>query len=164
MNFIENILHRLNETPQRTVLQEVRDGQIVSVTGDKLSAQIKAARAFLLKAGVKKGDRCALLAPNSIRWAAMDLAMMAEGIIVVPLYARQAPAELVGMMKDCAPSLICCGDEALRDAIAPNWPEVPPIVTFDQMFSPPPKPADSTSADVAPTALADSDPVAIIYT
>ena len=34
---------------------------------------------------LKKGDRCALLAPNSIRWVALDLALMAEGIIVVPL-------------------------------------------------------------------------------
>ena len=37
--------------------------------------------------------------------------MMAEGLIVVPLYARQAPAELAGMMKDCAPLLICCPDQ-----------------------------------------------------
>ena len=47
----------------------------------------------------------------------MDLAIMAEGLIVVPLYARQAPAELVAMMKDCSPALICCGDAALRDGI-----------------------------------------------
>ncbi len=51
---------------------------------------------FLGSRGLKKGDRCALLAHNSIRWVAMDLAIMAEGLIVVPLYARQAPAELRG--------------------------------------------------------------------
>jgi len=158
MNFIEIILHRLNEAPERTVLQEVRDGQIVGATGNDLSAQIKAARAFLLKAGVKKGDRCALLAPNSIRWTAVDLAMMAEGIIVVPLYARQAPAELVSMMKDCAPSLICCGDEALRDGIAQNWTDAPPIHLCEEIFATP-----AANTDV-PIALADSDPVKIIYT
>lgn len=161
MNFIEHILHRLNEAPERTVLQEVRDGQIVSVTGHDLSAQIKAARAFLLKAGVKKGNRCALLAPNSIRWAAMDLAMMAEGIIVVPLYARQAPAELVGMMKDCAPSLICCGDEALRDGIAQNWADAPPMRLFDEVFA---AEVETTHVKDTPIALTDSDPVKIIYT
>jgi len=62
------------------------------------------ARAFLTQKGLKKGDRCGLLAHNSIRWVAMDLALMAEGLIVVPLYARQAPAELVAMMKDCSPN------------------------------------------------------------
>jgi long-chain acyl-CoA synthetase len=164
MNFLENIFRRLEEQPDTVFLQEIHEGKSVPETGATLLAQIKAARTFLRKSNLKRGDRCALIAHNTIRWVAMDLAILAEGIIVVPLYAHQVAAELVGMMKDCSPSLICCGDESLRDAIAPNWPEVPPIVTFDQMFSPPSRPADSTSADVAPTALADSDPVAIIYT
>ena len=29
--------------------------------------------------GLKKGDRCALLAHNGIDWVALDLAIMAEG-------------------------------------------------------------------------------------
>ena len=96
---------------------------------------IAQARAFLLSQGLKKGDRCALLAHNSIDWVAMDLAIMAEGLIVVPLYARQAPAELVAMMKDCSPALICCGDAALRDGILQDWPEAPPQYLFDEIFS-----------------------------
>ena len=53
--------------------------------------------------------------------------MMAEGIIVVPLYARQAPAELVGMMKDSTPALICCADAALAAELRKHWPAAPPI-------------------------------------
>ena len=82
---------------------------------------------------------------------------MAEGLIVVPLYARQAVEELVVMMKDCAPALICCGDTELRDGIVENWVEAPPQFVFDQMFDR----ADS-SAGIAK--LADSDAVTIIYT
>ena len=48
------------------------------------------ARTFIASKGLKRGDRCGLLAANSIRWVAMDLALMAEGLIVVPLYSRQA--------------------------------------------------------------------------
>ena len=107
MNFLENIFDRLHRAPNATVLQEVHGERFVPATGRELLRLVSAARAFLIQAGLRKGDRCALLAHNSIRWAALDLAMMAEGIIVVPLYARQAPAELVGMMKDCSPSLIC---------------------------------------------------------
>ena len=33
---------------------------------------------------------------------------MAEGVIVVPLYARQAAAELAMMMKDCSPARFAC--------------------------------------------------------
>jgi long-chain acyl-CoA synthetase len=88
----------------------------------------------------------------------MDLAIMAEGLIVVPLYARQAPAELVAMMKDCSPALICCGDAALRDGIVQNWPEAPPQLLFDEVFS-----GAGAIADEKPL-LMDSDPVTIIYT
>jgi long-chain acyl-CoA synthetase len=160
MNFIEQIVHRLGQTPDRSVLQEARDGRMVTATGRTLLAAIGTARAFVRKAGLKKGDRCALLAHNSIGWAAMDLALMAEGIIVVPLYARQAPAELVGMMKDCFPALICCGDQALRDGITQNWPDAPPACLFDQIFAPG---AEAGLNDV-PVRLADDDPITIIYT
>ena len=44
-------------------------------------------------------------------------AIMAEGLTVVPLYARQAPAELVAMMKDCWPSRDCLRRKSLADAI-----------------------------------------------
>ena len=53
--------------------------------------------------------------------------MMAEGIVVVPLYARQAPAELVAMMKDSTPARIFCLDAAHRAEIQKIWPQAPPI-------------------------------------
>lgn len=161
MNFLEDILQRLKRTPARILLQETRDGGVVSTTGGELLALIQSARGFLREKGLKKSDRCALLAPNSIRWTALELAIMAEGAVVVPLYARQAPSELVGMMKDCAPTLICCGDAALRDGIAQNWPQAPRSCLFDEIFS---RSAGGTAIESDPLPLADTDPVTIIYT
>ncbi|MGH9579515.1 MAG: AMP-binding protein, partial [Terriglobales bacterium] len=114
MNFLENILQRLEEARESVVLEEAREGQLVPTTATELLHQVAVARGFLRGAGLRRGDRCALLAHNSARWVALDLALMAEGAIVVPLYARQAPAELVGMLKDSGPTLVCCGDTTLR--------------------------------------------------
>jgi len=163
MNFLENIFAQLEAAENMTVLRELRDqevGQELSfgLTGRGLLKQVEQARAFVRTQGVKKGDRCALLAHNGIDWVALDLAIMAEGLIVVPLYARQAPVELVAMMKDCTPALICCGDTALRDAIAQNWPEAPPQYLFGEIFEHSGKHGNANSE------LADSDPVAILYT
>ena len=116
------------------------------------------ARAFVASRGLKKGDRCALLAHNGIQWVALDLALMAEGVIVVPLYARQAAAELVAMMKDCSPALICCGDSGLRDGILQEWPQAPPQYLFDEIF------AHAGASVNGNPKLAESDPVTIIYT
>ena len=160
MNFIENILHRLNQEPNRPVLREARDGKFVTATCADLLAQIRAARTFIRRSGLKKGDRVGLLAPNSIRWTALDLALTAEGVIVVPLYSRQAPNELVNMLKDCGAAMVCCGDEALRDGLAKNWPDAPPLKLFDEVF------ATEASNEIAdePIKLDDSDVVTIIYT
>jgi long-chain acyl-CoA synthetase len=160
MTFLEDILSRMLESADRPVLEEVRDGQIASASGRELLALIAQARAFLRSAGLQKGDRCALLAPNSIRWAALDLAIMAEGIIVVPLYARQAPAELAAMMKDCSPSLLLCEDSSLRDGLIQTWPSAPRACLFGEVFTG----AAGSWATAPPSPLAGNDPVTIIYT
>src|SRR5271170_8462019 len=135
MSFLENIFEALGKAGDSSVLAEIRDGEIAGVTGNELLELVRRARTFIASKGLPKGERCGLLAANSIRWVAIDLALMAEGLIVVPLYSRQAPAELVAMMKDCMPSLICCGDATLRDAIAENWPDAPPQFVFDEILS-----------------------------
>lgn len=160
MNFLEEIFANLARSPNRPVLGEVHDGHVEDVTCRSFLSFVRKGRGFLAAAGLKKGDRCALLANNSIRWAAMDLACMSEGVIVVPLYARQAPAELIGMMKDCTPSLICCGDASLRDGIK-EWAEAPPISMLDDIFAPEARPGDAPDA---PASLSEADPVTIIYT
>src|SRR2546429_1872841 len=105
-NFLESLFAQLNRADDRVVLREIRGEQFLSVAGSELLEQVGKVRAFLRHSGIQPGDRCALLAPNSIAWVAIDLAMMAEGVIVVPLYARQAADELAGKMKDCRPRLL----------------------------------------------------------
>src|SRR5277367_6208686 len=158
MSFIDRIFERLQQSGSAPVLAEVRDGKVISVTGSELLELVQQTRKFLIDRGLKKGDRCALLAPNSIRWAAVDFAMMAEGVIVVPLYVRQAPAELVTMLKDSTPSRICCSDAPLAAEIQRLWPAAPAISLLDGIFT------GDKVAPRAPATLEDSDPLTIIYT
>src|SRR5713101_4235184 len=164
MSFLGIIFDRLETAHDTVVLQELRDGQTVAITGHGLSEMVAKARNFLASQGLKEGDRCALLAHNSIRWVAMDLAIMAEGLIVVPLYARQATAELVAMMKDCSPALICCADATLRDGIVKDWRDAPARHLFDDIFTSRNIGAAENTITVGTTELADSDAVTIIYT
>ena len=160
-NFLETILAQLKRADGRVVFREVHGDRFVSVTGKELLDQIQLVRAFLRSSGIHSGDRCALLAPNSIRWAAFHLALMAEGVIVVPLYARQAPAELAAMMKDCHPRLVFASDAALGESVAQAWPDAPRRVLFDEVLQQSlPQPPIAN----APNPCQDSDIVTIIYT
>ncbi len=160
MTFLEQIFDRMQRTATAPVAQEIHDGSFVSVTGSELLAMTQQARQFLTARGMQKGERCVLLAPNSIRWIALDLALMAEGVIVVPLYARQAVAELISMMKDSTPSRIFCHDAALAAEIKKLWPQAPHISLLESVFV-----DDAKSVASAPPGHAEgAEPVTIIYT
>ena len=165
-NFLENIFAQLQRSSSRVVLREIHSDKFVDVSGNDLLRQIQRAREALRRHNLQPGDRCALLAPNSIRWIAIDLALMAEGVIVVPLYSRQAPAELVAVMQDCQPRLLVAGDAALRDAVAPAWSGIdgapPQTVLFDELSQ-----TATSGESTLPIALnprRDSDLVTIVYT
>jgi long-chain acyl-CoA synthetase len=162
ISFIDDIFEQLRKAGDKRILAEIRDGQITGVTGAEFLALVRKARTFIASKRPKKGDRCGLLAANGIRWVAIDLALMAEGLIVVPLYSRQSPTELIAMMKDSTPSMLCCGDAALREGIAQAWSDAPPQLLFDEIFAG----ADGVQAERPQPSVRVSaeDPVTIIYT
>lgn len=162
MNFLQNIFERLAGAPGSTVIEEMRPEGRVSVTAGALLERVAVARAFLTAAGLRKGDRCALLSANSVNWVALDLAAMADGVIVVPLYARQAPAELAAMIRDAQPVIVCCGDADLQRNLLAAWPGgAPRTVVLEDIFA---SGLQGAGVRTDPTPLADSDPVTIIYT
>src|SRR5215472_8223769 len=160
-DFLENIFAQLKHAHDRVVLREIHAQEFVSVTGGELLAKVQQVRAFLRHSGIQRGDRCVLLAPNSIRWVVFDLALMAEGSVVVPLYSRQAPGELAGMTKDCQPRLLFVSDPALGEEIASAWPEAPPRIVFDEVLN---ESAADPAALEPPITRSDADLVTIIYT
>jgi long-chain acyl-CoA synthetase len=159
--FLENVLAQLQRSADRVIVREIRGSEFMSVTGTELLELVARARGYLRNAGLQAGDHCALLGANSIRWVAIDIALMAEGIVVVPLYSRQAPAELAAMMQDCLPKLLLCGESALGDAVAQVWVQAPPRVTFDEILR---ENAGAKAVSGAPNPRADADLVTIIYT
>jgi long-chain acyl-CoA synthetase len=160
-NFLESIFAQLQRADGRVVLREIGGETFTTIIGRELLAQIQRGRSYIRKFGLVPGDRCALLGANSIQWVAVDLALMAEGIIVVPLYSRQAAGELASMMKDCSPSLLIVGDAELGAAIEREWPERPHRVLMEEVLRTAPARQPVTEA---PNTRTDGDLVTIIYT
>lgn len=168
-NFLQNIFEQLSRSQSRVVLREVHGDTFVSVTGGELLQQVQHVREFVKKSGMQCGDRCALLAGNSIRWTVVDLALMAEGVIVVPLYARQAPAELAAMMRDSQPRMLLTSDAKLDEQVAQEWQKsgdanaAPQTILFDDIWRD--FAAAATDKPAPPPDVAtDTEIVTIIYT
>lgn len=156
MSFIDTLFSSLEALKHRPAVTEVHGSSLVPTTGAELAELVARARGSVRARGLQAGERVVLLAPNSARWVAADLALLAEGAVVVPLYARQDPAELVAMMHDCAPSLVLCATEALASGVSTHWPEAS-IVLFDALF-------EGEPVREPPVSRAPEAPVTIVYT
>ena len=160
-NFLENVFDQLHKAADRVVMREVRGAEFVSVSGRELLDQVAHMRAYLRQNGLQPHDRCTLLGPNSIQWTALDLALMAEGAIVVPLYSRQSSAELAIMMKDCRPRFFFVSEAAYGDGVAQAWNEAPRHVLFAEVVRQIPS---GKGIYGPPNPRNDDDLVTIIYT
>ncbi|AKF06331.1 AMP-dependent synthetase/ligase [Sandaracinus amylolyticus] len=165
MSFVDVFLANLSEHPDRAFVTEVfctglapGKERLVPTRGGRLREMIEQARHALRAAGVKPGDRVVLVAPNSARWVACDVAILAEGATCVPMYARQAASELVAMMRDCDPRVVIVDGAPLADAIAAHAPPAP-MIQLDALFAGHPPSALEPARRVEA-----SDVVTIIYT
>lgn len=158
MSFLDSIFENLQRRGDSIVLREIHDGQFRDVSGRDFLKLVSQARKFLGGLNLNKGDRCGLLAPNSVRWLALDLALISEGLIVVPLYTRQAPRELSSMIQDSSPAAIFASDESLFAEIRKASGNCPAFTPLDKVFG------SEENLPLEKTACAESDPVSIIYT
>lgn len=157
MDFLQQIHRNLTGTDPRPLVYEVEaSGTIRELDRPAYAALLARVRGGLRAQHVHAGDRVVLLGSNSILWTAIDLAILYEGAICVPMYARQAPHELVAMMADAAPVLVAVEDAELWHAIHALWPDAP-LVDFATL-------AAGTPAAGGPRAHDPQDLATIVYT
>jgi long-chain acyl-CoA synthetase len=157
MSFIDRFFDVLANASGKPLVTEVHGARLDATTGRTLAALVGKARAALRALGVAPGDRVVLVANNSTRWVATDLAILGEGAIAVPLYARQAPNELGGMIADCSPRVVIAENPTLADALRPHLGDRP-LVLLESLF------AGADTVTEPPRARTADDLVTIIYT
>jgi long-chain acyl-CoA synthetase len=168
-NFLENFFAQLQKNASRVVIREIHGESFLELSGGQLLQQIRRAQELIRGRNLSPGDRVAIVGPNSMRWIAIDLALMAEGLVVVPLYSRQAPGELVAVMRDCQPRMLIADGGALRASITAACPTDAGFrfdtVLFDEILATSASARAESQADTARlSARADSDLVTIVYT
>jgi long-chain acyl-CoA synthetase len=157
MSFVDDILAAAGRRDARALLIEVEGGRQLPMSGRAFAFAVAQARAFLRARGVAAGDRIGLLGPNSARWAAIDLAILAQGAIAVPLYSRQDPKQLASMLGDAHASLLIAADDALAQALAPLLHTGCELTRYADIFA-------HEHQLHEPAAVLTSEPVTIIYT
>ncbi len=123
------IIPNMPETPPKeTVVSAVRrvaranpDRDAVVCDGARLSwsdfdAAINRAANMMIARGVTRGDRVAVLSPNSIPYAVLFMGILRAGGCVVPLSTMASSDALEKMVRDCGAKVFCLA-EAYRNLV-----------------------------------------------
>ncbi|GIV24492.1 MAG: AMP-dependent synthetase [Bacteroidia bacterium] len=88
----------------------------------------------LLKIGLQKGDRVALVSPNRPEWNFVDLGAIQLGLVVVPMYANSIASDYEYILNHSESRvLFCSGGEIWQkvQSILPNCPKLEKVYVFD---------------------------------
>lgn len=156
MSFIHEILTAAARRGTDPLLIEVQGARLVPMSGTAFLSRVARVRAALAIRGIQPGDRVGLLAPNSADWAVADVALLAHGAIVVPLYARQDPQQLADMLRDAGAGWVVASDAQLAAALPGDFAGL----TFEHALA---TPADPGGMQPVFEAVREA-PATIIYT
>ncbi len=94
----------------------------------------RAAHAGLGGLGLKRGDRVALVAPNSRYYISLTCGLGSVGVIVATPNPKLAPAEIAAICRDAGARVVFC-DPSLHDALlGADMPGVEAIIPLDHSF------------------------------
>ena len=119
--------------PAVNLLNFKRDGRWQSIKGEEMYSRMLSCAAGLVKLGIQKGDRIAILSANSPEWTITDGACQVAGIVDVPIYTTLATASVEYILHDSGARILFLQDsfsfERLKDMLS-NVPTIEWVVLF----------------------------------
>jgi long-chain acyl-CoA synthetase len=115
-----------------------RDGCYQSLSSKDVQLRVKQASAALFRLGIRKGDRVGLLSENRPEWAIVDLAILANGAVNVPIYCALPASQIEYLMQHAGIRLIFVSDRLQLEKVLQVRAVVPSlekIVLFNEMDS-----------------------------
>ncbi len=91
----------------------------------------------LIKMGVKKGDRVAMIQASNPEFISVFFGIMKAGGIAVPLDSRYIADELVSLFNDCRPKVLVIENPPLESLLPalPRFDSIEHIITFDPEYA-----------------------------
>lgn len=130
----ELFVHAVTEHGQNAMFRSKVDGRWVDVSSQEFERAVTELSQGLVSLGVGPGDRVALLSENRLEWAMTDLATLAAGAVLVPLYPTLMPHQIQFILEDCQPKLAfgsTAGQIAKLSQIRDSVPSLTTIVAFE---------------------------------
>src|SRR5919198_3588985 len=86
--------------PTSAVFARRTEAGWTDVTAAQFKDQVAAVAKGLIAAGVKHGERVALLSPTRYEWTLVDYAIWSIGAVTVPIYETSSPSQIQWILTD----------------------------------------------------------------
>ena len=78
---------------------------------DEAAERVSALANGFLSAGIRKGDKVALLCRTRVEWTLADYALATIGAVLIPVYPTSSPAEIEYILRDSEAKVLIAEDE-----------------------------------------------------
>jgi long-chain acyl-CoA synthetase len=116
--------------PDINFLNFKRDGRWHSIGAVEMIERIEKCAAGLHSLGLRRGDRVAILAPNSPEWTITDAACQFAGIVDVPIYTTLGIDSVEYILDDSGARVLFLENDASYHALRPALDKCPSIEKF----------------------------------
>jgi len=119
---------------ERVALRYKVEKEYRDITYGQLAAQVEQAASGLAALGIEPGDRVAILSENRPEWAVTDLAVLALGGVVVPIYPTLPAPQIAYVVRNSgAKALVVSDNKQLKKAIEarPDLPELQHLIVME---------------------------------
>ncbi|AWK08132.1 long-chain fatty acid--CoA ligase [Streptomyces spongiicola] len=170
-NLTDLIRRNATQHPEVAVMARKAAGSWTDVTAAEFLAEVRAAAKGLIAAGVRPGDRVALMSRTRYEWVLLDFAIWSAGGVTVPVYETSSPEQVQWILGDSGAVAVvvesgahAAAVESVRDAL-PALRHVWRIEDdgIAQLTAAGAEIPDATVDEYSASAKAD-DPATIVYT
>ena len=119
-----------------SALKSKIDGTYQPTTYNQLADQVKNFALGLRELGLSFGDRAAMLAENSERWAVADLGILSLGAVNVPMFYTSTSAQVSYIVQDSGSKIICVSTKRQLEKVKSFFDQVTElekVIIFDDL-------------------------------
>jgi long-chain acyl-CoA synthetase len=122
------------DDPANVAFARKEGGRWVDVTAKEFDSDVRAVAKGLLAAGIKPGDRVALMSKTRYEWTLVDFAAWTAGAVVVPIYETSSPEQVAWIQADSGAAAIVletAAHQATLDEVRGQVPGVEHVWQLD---------------------------------
>ena len=127
------VVRQASELPHRVLFSRRAQGRWQDVTAEEFRAEVEQVARGLIAAGIKVGDRVALMAKTRYEWTLVDFAIWTAGAVTVPVYETSSSEQVSWILSDSGAVACVVETPAHARIVASVHGEIPSLVDVWQI-------------------------------